>query len=71
MSEIRAPARLDESVEDLVARLPEASAFLLGQGVVCIRCGEPAWATLGELIEEKGLDAQRILAELNTHLGLA
>lgn len=64
------PVTLDESVEDLVARLPEASGHLLGHGVVCIKCGEPAWCTLGELIARKKLDAAAILLDLNQRLGL-
>lgn len=62
---------LEETVEDIVERFPEASAFLLERGVVCIRCGEPAWCPLGELVEEKELDGQEILRDLNAFLGVA
>ena len=61
---------LDDTVEDIVERHPEASAFLLKKGVVCVRCGEPAWCPLRELIEQKNLDGEAIVAELNQHLGL-
>lgn len=69
MSASEAPVTLEESVEDIVARYPQASGFLLERGVVCIKCGEPAWCSLGELIAEKRLDAPRLLDELNRFLG--
>jgi len=62
------PVSLDEPVEDIVERFPKASAFLLERGVICIRCGEPAWCALRELVEEKGLDGEAIVAELNAYL---
>ena len=62
------PVSLDEPVEDIVERYPKASAFLLERGVICIRCGEPAWCPLRELVEEKGLDGEVIFAELNDYL---
>jgi hypothetical protein len=69
MEKREAPVTLDESVEDLVARFPQASGFLLERGVVCIQCGEPAWCSLGALIAEKGLDAPQLLDDLNAFLG--
>jgi len=70
MADRTTPVTLEETVEDIVERFPEASAFLLERGVVCIRCGEPAWCALGELIEEKELDGKAILRDLNKHLGV-
>ncbi|MFH1811544.1 MAG: DUF1858 domain-containing protein [Pseudomonadota bacterium] len=70
MSDAAVPITLEESVEDIVARFPRASGFLLERGVVCIKCGEPAWCSLGELIAEKQLDGARIVAELNSFLGV-
>ena len=64
------PISLDDTVEDIVQRFPQASAFLLKKGVVCVRCGEPAWCPLRELIDAKGLDGEAIVADLNQHLGL-
>lgn len=46
---------LDTSIEELVERYPEAVRFLSSRGVRCIRCGEPLWCSLGELMEEDGI----------------
>jgi len=62
------PVSLDQPVEEIVERYPSASGFLLQRGVVCIRCGEPAWCSLGELIAEKGGDAEIIVSDLNKFL---
>jgi len=60
----------DVSVEELVAAHPWAVSFLAERGGVCIRCGEPYWGTLRELMEMKGLGAhvEQVVADLNRHL---
>ncbi len=59
----------DISIEDLVQKFPEAIGFLTRKGIRCIRCGEPLWCTLGELIEEEKIfDSQSIIDELNDFL---
>jgi hypothetical protein len=58
-------------VERLLEEYPTAADWLLQRGIVCLRCGEPFWGTLGELLGNKGYsaaDAQRIVAELNALL---
>lgn len=52
-------------VEELVEKHPDLAAFLMQRGIGCIRCGEPVWGTIGELIRAKGLDVDSVLAELN------
>lgn len=47
---------LDTSIEELVTSYPESVRFLSSRGVRCIRCGEPLWCTLGELLDEDGID---------------
>ena len=47
---------LDTSIEELVERYPQAVSFLSRRGVRCIRCGEPLWCTLGELLREAGIE---------------
>lgn len=60
---------LDTRIEDLVNEHPLAVGFLTRQGIRCIRCGEPLWCTLGELLEEEGVkDHQRFINELNLFL---
>ncbi len=55
----------DVRIEELVEALPEAVGILSRHGIVCIRCGEPYWGTLGELAAEKGVtDLGPILDEL-------
>jgi len=61
---------LDTPIEDLVLKYPEAVAFLTRSGIRCIRCGEPLWCTLGELLEEENIpDPQNTVDELNEFLG--
>jgi hypothetical protein len=56
-------------IEDLVQKYPEAVGFLTKRGIRCIRCGEPLWCTLGELLEEENTpDPQKTIDELNEFL---
>lgn len=60
---------LETPVEDLVEKYPEAVGFLSRHGVRCIRCGEPLWCTLGELLREDDIEnPQRLLDELIKYL---
>jgi len=60
---------LETPVEDLVEKYPEAVGFLSRHGVRCIRCGEPLWCTLEELLREDGIEnPQRLLDELIKYL---
>ncbi len=60
---------LDIPIEDLVLKFPESVGFLTRKGIRCIRCGEPLWCTLGELLEEDNIpDPQNIVDELNEFL---
>jgi len=47
---------LDTPIEELVKSFPEAVRFLSSRGVRCIRCGEPLWCTLEELLDEDGIE---------------
>ena len=58
----------DLTVEDLVEQHPSAVSFLQREGVVCMKCGEPVWGTLGEAIGWKGLDVAATIAKLEAHL---
>lgn len=57
-----------DSVEELVERYPALVGFLMDRGVVCIKCGEPFWGTLAELVESKGKDVKVIVEEINSAL---
>lgn len=53
-------------VIELVERVPAAVKFLLQRGVRCIRCGEPVWQSLGELLRDAGVpEPEKIIDELN------
>ncbi len=59
----------DTSVEELVEHFPEAVGFLSRRGVRCIRCGEPLWCTVGELLREDDIESPQLLIdELNAHI---
>jgi hypothetical protein len=56
-------------IEDLVQKYPEAVGFLTKIGIRCIRCGEPLWCTIGELLEDEDIpDPQKFIDELNEFL---
>lgn len=60
---------LDTPVEDLARHDPSAVGFLTRHNIRCIRCGEPLWCTLGELLKDEGVpNPQQLLDELNTFL---
>jgi hypothetical protein len=60
---------LDTPIEELIERFPEAVGFLSRNGVRCIRCGEPLWCSLGELLKEEGIEnLQYLVKELNDYL---
>ena len=61
--------KADDTVEDLLERYPKIDAYLIRKGIHCVLCGEPVWSTIGELIENKGLDVDQALAELNDKFG--
>lgn len=66
---MQAEVDLDIDIEELVASFPEAVGFLTKNGVRCIRCGEPVWGTLKELLEEEGVeDPQDLVERLNEHI---
>jgi hypothetical protein len=61
----------DTSVERLLEEHPAAADWLLARGIVCLRCGEPFWGSLAELLGNKGhspADIGKIVAELNAFL---
>lgn len=61
--------RLDMQIEDLVLQFPKSVGFLTRNGIRCIRCGEPLWCTLGELLEEEKVeDSQALVDKLNKFL---
>jgi methionine synthase II (cobalamin-independent) len=49
----------DTAIEDLTDAYPRAVPFLMDHGIRCIRCGEPAWGTLGDAMHEKQFTAMR------------
>lgn len=61
--------RLDIQVEDLASEYPEAVGFLMRRGIRCIRCGEPVWGTLAELLDETDIEnPETLVADLNVYL---
>jgi hypothetical protein len=58
----------DTSIEELVESYPRSVGFLMDRGVVCLKCGEPVWGTLGEMIAMKGLDIGETVADLRAFL---
>ena len=60
---------LDTEIEDLEREYPEVVGFLSKRGVRCVRCGEPVWGNLGQLLDEDGVvNPQALVDELNAFL---
>jgi len=60
---------LDTQIEDLVLKYPKSVHFLTKNGIRCIRCGEPLWCSLGELLEdEKVKNPKELVDGLNQFL---
>jgi len=60
---------LNTGVEDLARDHPKAVGFLTKQGIRCIRCGEPVWGTLGDLLKEENVeDPEKLISKLNEFL---
>jgi len=56
-------------IEDLVEAFPKAVRILAEHNIVCIRCGEPYWGTLGELASDKGItDLEEVLQAIRAEL---
>ena len=69
MADTQGRINLDTRVEELVERHPKAVGWLTQRGIICVRCGEPFWGTLGELMERKGIkDGEGLVRELNEFL---
>ena len=61
----------DTPVELLVEKYPKAVGWLSQRGIVCIKCGEPYWGSLGELMEKKNIEnPNELIAELRSELGI-
>jgi hypothetical protein len=57
----------DDNVEELLEKYPGINRFLMKRGIVCVQCGETFWGPLRQLIEEKGMDVDQIVNELNAN----
>lgn len=55
----------DDSIEELIEKYPGINGFLLERGIVCVKCGEPFWGKLEDLIKNKGMDVDALIRELN------
>jgi len=59
---------LDNTIEEIVLEKKEAVKYLMEKGIRCIRCGEPIWDKLKDVLTEKGFstfEQQKILDEIN------
>ena len=54
----------DTYIEDIFRERPDLVGLLAKLGVVCQKCSDPFWGTLGELCRIKGMDADKIIEQL-------
>jgi hypothetical protein len=62
------PITATMQVEELVREYPAAVGLLMREHIICIKCGEPYWGTIGDLIKNRSLDVAGMLARLNAAL---
>ena len=57
-------------VEDLLEKHPDAQDFLEKNDIVCIKCGEPVWGTIEELIASKKgkKEVEKLIKELADYI---
>ena len=54
-------------IEELVEDYPQLVRPLMEMGIVCLKCGEPAWGTLKEQAEAKSItNLNEIVDKLNS-----
>jgi hypothetical protein len=58
--------RPEDHLDDLLEEYTGLNRSLRRRNIICVQCGEVYWGTLGELVREKGLDVNQIIAELNS-----
>ncbi|MCB4203980.1 DUF1858 domain-containing protein [Deferribacterales bacterium Es71-Z0220] len=59
---------LDNTIEDIVLEKKDAVKYFMEKGIRCIRCGEPIWDKLKDVLTEKGFtesEQKKILDEIN------
>jgi methionine synthase II (cobalamin-independent) len=63
---------LNTTIEEIVNKSSEAVKYLMDKKIRCIRCGEPIWGTLGDVLKEKGFsedEIKQILEDLSSIVG--
>ena len=56
-----------DTIEELIEKYPGIDKHLRKWDIICVLCGEPVWSRLGDLIRQKGLDEDKIIADINEH----
>ena len=59
------PITADMSISEVISRYPETIPLLMKTGMHCIGCPMAMQETLGEGLSAHGLDADKIIEELN------
>lgn len=53
-------------IEDVISKYPETVGVFIAFGMPCFVCGEPAWGTVGELMDRYNIaEPEKVLQELN------
>jgi hypothetical protein len=53
-------------IEEVIAKYPDTVEVFIAFGMPCFVCGEPAWGTVGELMDRYNVtEPEKVLARLN------
>lgn len=58
----------DTLIEDIVSDMPDLVGLLAKLGVVCVKCSDPFWGTIGDYCRIKNMDVDEIIAKINTEM---
>ena len=56
---------VDTLIEDIVYQRPDLVGMLARLGVVCVKCTDPFWGTIGDYCHIKNLDTDAIITQIN------
>ncbi len=56
---------VDTLIEDIVYQRPDLVGMLARLGVVCVKCSDPFWGTIGDYCRMKNMNADEIIEKIN------
>jgi len=58
----------DTLIEDIVDERPDLVGMLAKLGVVCVKCSDPFWGTIGDYCRIKNMDIDEIIGKISAEM---